>query len=63
MTTELIYTEVLYQNCSAIIANNLLSILLQGCVPQFVSYFHHIHSVVAGVSIIIGGIPALIAVS
>ena len=61
MTTDLIYTEVLY--CSAIIANDLLSILLQGCVPQLVSYFHYIHSVVAGVSIISGGIPALIAVS
>ena len=59
MTTELIYTEVLYQNCSAIIANDLLSILLQGCVPQLVSYFHYIHSVVAGVSIISAGIPAV----
>ena len=60
MTTDLIYTEVLY--CSAIIkTNNLLSILLQGCVPQLVSYFHYIHSVVAGVSIIIGGIPTVSA--
>ena len=51
MTTELIYTEVLHRDCSIIV---LYLILLQGCVPQLVSYFHYIHSVVAGVSIFIG---------
>ena len=55
VTTELIYTEVLH-HCSVIVYH---LILLQGCVPQLVSYFHYIHSVVAGVSIGIGGSQVL----
>ena len=35
------------------------SVLLQGCAPQLVSYFHYIHSVVAGVSIIAGAVPII----
>ena len=58
VTTELIYTEVLH-HCSVIVYH---LILLQGCVPQLVSYFHYIHSVVAGISIIIGASQVLVIV-
>ena len=58
MTTELIYTEVLRHCC--VIVYNL--ILLQGCVPHLESYFHYIHSVVVGISIIIGAPEVLVLV-
>ena len=52
MTTELIYTEV--HHCYSVITYPLAPlILLQGCIPQLVSYFYYIHHVVFAVSITI----------
>ena len=59
VTTELIGLRYI------IVYNNSISstrILLQGCVPQLVAYFHYILNVIAGVGIIVGVIPIILLV-